>query len=148
MKVIFLKDVPRVGKRHDIKEINDGYATNFLIPRRLAILATAKAVRELELHQKEILVEREVEDNLLMKNLKDLENKIVTIYAKSDDKGHLFSAIHAKNISESMEHQHHAKIDEKFLVLPKPIKSLGEFEIPIMIKNKRSSFKLIVEKEQ
>ena len=48
MKVIFLKDVPRVGKRHDIKEVNDGYATNFLLPRKLAEVATPAAVTRLQ----------------------------------------------------------------------------------------------------
>ena len=52
MKVIFLQDVPKVGKRHDVKEINDGYVMNFLIPRKLAILATPKAVAELDKRKK------------------------------------------------------------------------------------------------
>ena len=51
MKVIFLQDVPRVGKRHDIKEVNDGYAMNFLFPRKLAELATSKAIAELEVQR-------------------------------------------------------------------------------------------------
>ena len=54
MKVIFLQDVARVGKRHDIKEINDGYAMNFLFPRKLAELATPSAIAELEKRKKNI----------------------------------------------------------------------------------------------
>ena len=53
MKVIFLKDVPRVGKRNDIKEVNDGYAVNFLFPRKLAEMATPSAINELEKRKKE-----------------------------------------------------------------------------------------------
>ena len=60
MKVIFLKDVPRVGRRHDIKEVNDGYAMNFLLPRKLVELATPKTVAGLELRKKTIEIEREV----------------------------------------------------------------------------------------
>ena len=146
MKVIFLQDVPRVGKRHDIKEVNDGYAVNFLFPRKLATLATAKAIKELEFRQKEIIIEREVQDDLLMKNLKDIAEKKTTIKTKADEKGHLFSAINAKIISEAMQKEHHAKIDDKFIALEKPIKELGEFDIHIVIKNKKASFKLIVEK--
>lgn len=146
MKVIFLKDVPRVGKRHDIKEVNDGYALNFLIPRKLAELATPGAISELEKRKKNVEIEREVQEDLLMKNLEEIKGKIIKIKAKADEKGHLFSKIHNKEIVEEMKRQNHADIDPEFIVLEKPIKEIGEFEIPIEIKSKKSSFKLIVEK--
>ena len=146
MRVIFLQDVQRVAKRHDIKEINDGYAMNFLIPRKLAELATPKAVAELEKRKKNIEIERAVQTDLLMKNLEEIKGKVVTIKAKADDKGHLFSGIRVKDIVEEMQKQHHANISEEFIILQKPIKEVGEFEIPISIKGKKSSFKLVVEK--
>ncbi len=146
MKVIFLQDVARVGKRHDIKEVNDGYAMNFLLPRKLAELATPKAVVELEKRKKNIQIEREVQEDLLMKNLEEIKGKTITIKAKADEKGHLFSKIHTKEIVEEMKKQNHADISEEFIVLEKPIKEVGEFEIPIEVKNKKSFFKLVVEK--
>lgn len=146
MKIIFLQDVPRVGKRHDIKEVNDGYAMNFLIPRRLAEVATPKAIVELEKRKKNIEIEREVQEDLLMKNLEEIKGKVLNIKAKADEKGHLFSGIHKKEIVEEMKRQNHADISEDFIVLEKPIKEVGEHEIPIVIKNKKSSFKLTVEK--
>ncbi|MCM2339169.1 MAG: 50S ribosomal protein L9 [Burkholderiales bacterium] len=146
MKVIFLKDVSRVGKKNDIKEVNDGYALNLLFPKKLATPATPKAIAELERRQKEIKIEREVQEDLLNKNLEEIKGKTITIRAKSDDKGHLFSAIHPKILVELMEKECHIQIDEKFIVLEKQIKEIGEFEIPILIKNKKSFFKLIVEK--
>ncbi len=147
MKVIFLQDVPRVGKRHDIKEVNDGYVMNFLIPRRLAEIATSKAVAELEKRKKNIEIERGIQEDLLMKNLEEIKGKVVVIKAKADEKGHLFSGIKNKEIIEEMHTQHHADISEEFIVLEKPIKQLGEFEIPIKVGNKKSSFKLIVDGE-
>lgn len=146
MKVIFLKDVPRVGKRHDIKEVNDGYALNFLIPRKLAELATPNAVSELEKRKKNVEIEREVQEDLLMKNLEEIKGKVIQIKAKADDKGHLFSKIHNKEIVEEMKRQNHADIAEEFIVLEKPIKEVGEHEIPIEVKGKKSSFKLVIEK--
>lgn len=145
MKVIFLQDVPRVGKRHDIKEINDGYAMNFLFPRKLAVLATVNAISELEKRKKNIEIEREVQEDLLLKNLEEIKGKVVHLKAKADEKGHLFSKIHNKDIVDAMKDEHHADIDEEFLVLEKPIKEIGEHEIPILIKDKKSSFKLIIE---
>ena len=146
MRVIFLQDVPRVGRRHDIKEVNDGYAMNFLLPRKLAEPATMSAVAKLEQRKKNIEIEREVQEDLLMKNLEEIKGKTVTIKVKADGKGHLFSAIHPKMIVEVMSKENHAQVAEEFIVLEKPIKTIGEFEIPIEVKGKKSSFKLIVQK--
>ncbi len=145
MKVIFLQDVARVGKRHDIKEVNDGYAMNFLFARKLAEPATAKAVTELEKRKKNIEIEREVQMDLLIKNLEEIKGKTVVMKARADDKGHLFSGIKNKEIVEEMRKQHHADINEEFITLEKPIKEVGEFDVPISIKGKKSSFKLVVE---
>src|SRR3989344_9587472 len=145
MRVIFLKDVPRVGKRHDIKEVNDGYAMNFLCPKKLAEPATAKAVAELEMRKKEIMIEREVQAELLMKNLEEIKGKVVHMRGKADEKGHLFSGIHAKEIVATLHTEHHAEVSLESIALDKPIKEIGEFEIPILVKGKKSSFKLIVE---
>ena len=146
MRVIFLKDIPRVGKRYDIKEVPDGYAMNFLLPRRLAQIATAKAVAELEIKKREIVIERETQTNLLLKNLEEIRGKVVKMKGKASEKGSLFSAIHKKEIVEAMSKQHHVEITEELIALEKPIKEIGEFEIPIEVKDKKSSFKLVVEK--
>ncbi|KKR79445.1 MAG: 50S ribosomal protein L9 [Candidatus Nomurabacteria bacterium GW2011_GWA2_40_9] len=152
MKVIFLKDVAKVGKRHDVKEVNNGYAQNFLLPRKLAEKATDKAIAELARRQKELVIEREVQEDLLMKNLEEIKGKVITIVSKANEKGSLFSSIHKKEILEAMKKEHRAEINEDFIILDKPIKNLGEFEIPIQISTpsnsggqvKKSAFKLIV----
>ena len=146
MKVIFLHDVPRVGKKYDVKEISDGYAVNFLLPRKLAITATPKAIAELETMKKDIAIEGEVQENLLNKNLEEIRGRVVTIKGKTNEKGHLFSAIHKKEIIQAMKDQQHADIGEEFIILEKPIKEVGGHEIPISIKGKKTSFKLIIEK--
>jgi large subunit ribosomal protein L9 len=145
MKVIFLKDVPRVGKKNDVKEVNDGYALNFLFPHKLAEAATPKSLDSLKKKQNEIIVEREVQEDLLIKNLEEIKGKIITIKGKANEKGSLFSAIHKKEIRDELQKQN-IEINEEFIVLEKPIKEIGEFEIPIQIKHKKSSFKLIVER--
>jgi len=146
MKVIFLKDVPRVGKKNDVKELGDGYVMNFLLPRRLAVIATPKALAEFELRKKEITIEREVQEDLLIRNLEEIKGKTIVMKVRADEKGHLFSAIHEKAMVEAMKEQHHADISEEFIVLEKPVKVVGEFEIPLKIQDKKSFFKLLVEK--
>ncbi len=146
MKVIFLKDVARVGRKYDIKDISDGYAVNFLFPRGLATPATAKAVAELESRKKEILVEREVQNDLLMKNFEALKGKIISIKGKANELGHLFSAIHKKEIVDAVKEQSHVDIVEESIILEKPIKEIGGFEVPISIKGKNSSLNLLVER--
>lgn len=145
MKVIFLQDVPRVGKRHDVKDVNDGYAFNFLLPKKLATPASPQALAELETRKQTIEIERKVQEDLLKKNLESVKDKIVHMKAKTDEKGHLFQGIHAKEIVAAMRTEHHAEIAEDVIVLEKPIKQIGEFEIPIKVKNQKSSFKLVVE---
>src|SRR3989338_7818480 len=98
MRVIFLQDVPRVGKRHDVKNVNDGYAMNFLLPRKLAEMANPKNLAELERRRKEVVVEKEIQGELLERNLAELKDKVVHMKAKADEKGHLFSGIHKKEI--------------------------------------------------
>jgi large subunit ribosomal protein L9 len=146
MRVIFLKDVPRVGKRHDIKDVNDGYAMNFLLPRKLAEVATPRAVAQLEQRKKNVEIERDIQMDLLLKNLEEIKGKVLHMSGKTDEKGHLFSGIRPRDIVEAMKKEYHADIDEGAIKLQKPIKETGEFTIPIEIQGQKSSFKLVIEK--
>jgi large subunit ribosomal protein L9 len=146
MKVIFLKDVPRVGRKNDVKEINDGYAINFLFPRKFAEPATVKTISMLEQRKKEVMLEHEMEQNLLLKNLSEIKGKTIVLKGKANEKGSLFSAIHKKEIAEAMKMQNNTNIKEEFIILEKPIKETGEFEIPVEIKDKKSFFKLVIER--
>ena len=146
MKVIFLKDVPRVGRRNDVKEVNDGYASNFLFPQKIAIPATPQALAALEKKKNEVLLDNKIQEELLLKSLAELKDKVVTISGKTNEKGSLFSAIHKKEIVEALKKEHKAEVEESFLVLDKPLKEVGEFEIPVQIKNHKTTFKVIIKK--
>lgn len=144
MKVIFLKDVARIGKKNDVKEVNDGYALNFLFPRKLAEIATGSSIKKLEIKKSEILIKKEVQDELLSKNLKELKDKEIVIFGKANEKGGLFSAIHKKEILEALKKAHNIEINEESIVLNKPIKEIGQYDIMVKINKKESFFKLIV----
>lgn len=147
MKVIFLKDVPRVAKRHDIKEISGGYAVNFLFPYKFAEPATTKSIAALEERKKQIQIEREVGENLLLRNLEEIKGKILHMKSKTDEKGHLFSGIRPRDMVLAMKKEHRADIDLGAIKMNHPIKEVGEYEIPVEMHGKKSFFKLIVEKE-
>ena len=92
-------------------------------------MATANAMANLARRQKEIIVEREVQEDLLMKNLEAIKGKVITIKGKANEKGSLFSAIHKKEIKEELEKEHKIEIGEEFIILEKqkPSKVLSLF---------------------
>jgi large subunit ribosomal protein L9 len=145
MKIVLLKDVPKVGQKYDIKDVPDGYALNFLIPQKLAALATAGKLTEIEQLKKSMAIQKEQEESELLKSLKALNGLELIIKAKASDKGHLFSKINKKDIIEKMKKDYNIEINEDCIILDEPIKEIGEFEIPVEVKDKKVKFKLVVE---
>lgn len=148
MKVIFLQTIKGKAKKDEIKEVNEGYANNFLFPKKLATPATPNALGELQKRLDTIRVEREVQDDLLLKNLAQIKDIEVTISVKANEKGSLFSSIGPKEIIEALFKQKKVSISEEFIVLPKHIKEVGESMISVSIKGKKAEFKLIVIKSK
>ena len=130
-------------KANDEQTINELVASVLLAK---AINGDNRAITELNKKKQNIEIERGVQESLLLKSLEEIKDKTITIKGKANEKGSLFKAIHKKEIVEEMARQHHADIAEEFIILEKPIKEVGEFEIPIEIKHKKSSFKLVIEK--
>jgi large subunit ribosomal protein L9 len=147
MKVIFLKEVPKIGKKYEIKDVNDGYAMNFLLPKKLAEAATAGKVREIEEMKKTVQIEQKIQDDLLMKNLAQISGLELILKEKTSESGHLFKSISKDEIVQKMKKDYHIDISPDCLVLDKNIKSLGEYSVPVQVKDKKTSFKLIIEKE-
>ncbi len=148
MKVILKKDIPKIGKRGDIKEMNDGYARNFLIPHSLAEAATPEAVANLEKIQKIARIEKEVERDLLLKNLKQLTGVTVTLDRNANEQGHLFSGIHPNDIIESLRKEHRIEILPEHLIIEKPIKELGTFTVNVLVGDAKALFTVEVRNEK
>lgn len=132
MKVILLKDVDKLGKKYEIKKVADGYARNFLIPKKLARLVDKQALKWLEV-QKEIEVKRTEEE---LKKAQELASKIdgqeITIPVKVGENGQLFESINVQKISEKLE-ELGFEIKKNQIVLSSPIKELGEFSVKIKL---------------
>ncbi len=133
MKVIFIKDLKGQGKVGDEKNISDGYAKNFLIPRGYAIEATASNLNDLK-GKKESEVYKKEQD---IKHAQELKAKLaeltVDIKTKSGDNGKLFGSITSKDISDELKKQHNISVDKKKIVLPDGIKEIGKFTVDVKL---------------
>ena len=127
MKVILLKDVKGTGKKNEVKEVSDGYARNYLLPKKLAVPADNTNMKELKA-QKEY--EAAVE---LGKKMEELN---VVIYAKAGDGGRLFGSITSKDIAEQIKKQHNIEVDKRKITLDEPIRVLGSRFVDIKIHQK------------
>ncbi len=148
MKVILLKDVKKIGRRGEVKEISDGYARNFLIPQRLAELATPEAIAKLEKMKQVSHIEKKVQHDLLVENIKKLEAITVVLKRPANEKGHLFSAIRAEDIVEALQTKHSTQIAPENLIIDTPIKMLGTFSIGAKVDEVKGKFTLVVEQEK
>ena len=131
MKVILLQDVPNVGRKYEVKNVSDGYARNFLFLHQLAKLATPAAIKAVETEKKRLGQEKEVQKDLLKMNLDELKDLKIEIKEKVNEKGHLFAAIHAEEISKILKEQYHLEIPVEMIGLEKPIKEIGEYKVKI-----------------
>lgn len=129
MKIIFLQDVKGQGKKGEMKEVSEGYARNYLLPRKLAIAATADNLNTLRLKEKARQAQLAAEKAKAAENAKALENVVVKIAAKAGGAGKLFGAVTSKEISDALKSQHGIEVDSKKLVQAEPIKSYGSYEV-------------------
>ncbi|MEK7555781.1 MAG: 50S ribosomal protein L9 [Patescibacteria group bacterium] len=148
MKVILLHDIPKVGKKYDVKEISSGHVRNFLLPKGLVQIATDNTLKVVEERKKISDAGRKIHEDLLIKNIGSLKGTAVTMRAKANEKGHLFAGIHKEEIVPEIKKQLRLDIEPNHIELPDPIKELGETEIAVSAHGRSATFKLVVEKEE
>lgn len=142
MKVILLHDVPNIGRKYDIKNVSDGYARNFLFPRKLAQIATTQNIQVIEKQKKQHEQEKEIQKDILKKNIEVLEGLEISITKKTNEKGHLFAGINKEDVAKILKEQKHIDIPADIIELEKPIKEIGEYKIKV----KDKEFILLVAK--
>ncbi|MDO4711982.1 MAG: 50S ribosomal protein L9 [Peptostreptococcaceae bacterium] len=136
MKVIFLKDVKGTAKKGELKEVSDGYARNFLLPKGIAKEANAVNINEHKQQEKgkEIKAQREEEE------ARELGEKIrgtrVEIFTKAGEGGRLFGAITSKDIADALSKKIGMDVDKKKILLAEPIKNLGTVDVEIKLHQK------------
>lgn len=129
MKVIFLTDVRGQGKKDEMKEVSDGYARNYLLPRKLAVEATADTLNTMKLKEKAKKAQLEKDKAAAEETAKSLESLIVKIPAKAGAGGKLFGSVTSKEISDALLKQHDMAIDKNKIVQAEPIKSFGSYSV-------------------
>ncbi len=134
MKVILLRDVAKIGKRFEIVNVPDGYALNKLIPVKDAEPATPTNIKRINQNKARLMTNK----SELLKEVQEVVDKInlepLSIITESNEQGHLFKAVHAKDIVESAK-KRNLKLSEDFIVINEPIKSVGEHKITIKLQD-------------
>ena len=126
MKVILLEDVKSVGKKGELVNASDGYAKNFLFPKKLAVEATKSNLNDFELKQKAEAKRKKEELEQAQNMAKELENKTVTVKVKTGENGKLFGSVTNKEVAEEIVKQTGMQIDKKKVSIGDPIKMVGE----------------------
>ena len=133
MEIVLLEDVKALGKKGQIVKVNDGYARNFILPKELGVEATSKNLNDLKL-QKANAVKVAAEQLAAAKELAEQIEKVsVTLKMKAGEGGKAFGSISGKEIAAAAADQLKLDIDKKKLVLPEPIKTFGNHEVPVKL---------------
>ena len=136
MKVILLKDVKGTGKKGEMKEVSDGYARNFLLPKKMAIVADNTAVKELNEKNKAAENKAQKEYEAAVELGKKMKEMNIVMYSKAGDGGRLFGSITSKDIAEQLKKQHDIVVDKRKVLLNEPIRVLGSTNVEIKIHQK------------
>lgn len=136
MKVILLQDEKKLGKKGDIVTVNDGFARNYVIPKKIGIEATNKNLNDLKLHNAN-------EEKIAAKALADaqefaalMETQEVLVRMKAGEGGKAFGSVSSKEIAAAYLQQHGKEIDKKKILLSDPIKSFGSFDVKVKLHQK------------
>ena len=136
MKVILLKDIKGTGKKGEVKEVSDGYARNFLLPKKMVIVADNTAVKELNEKNKAAENKAQKEYEAAVELGKKMKEMNIVMYSKAGDGGRLFGSITSKDIAEQLKKQHDIVVDKRKVLLNEPIRVLGSTNVEIKIHQK------------
>ncbi len=146
MKVVLLKDIKKLGKTGEIKEVSDGYARNYLIPKGLAEIATTGKLKEINNLKKAEQRKKEQQLAKLKEIVNQLNEQSFTVKVKAGDSGKLFGSLTSEKIATVIKDKAGITIDKR-KILTKPIKELGRYDITIAFKEDlKATIHLFVEK--
>lgn len=132
MKVIFQQDVKGSGKQGELKNVSDGYARNFLLPKGLAIEATPQAISEYNSKNDAVKHHKQQEKEQALSQKEILSGKVIKLSAKAGENGKLFGAVTTKEITETINKQFNLNVDKRKIKAP-DIKELGSYNFEVKL---------------
>lgn len=144
MKIILLQDVRDIGKKYDIKDVANGHALNFLIPRKLAQIATPALEKQISAMKAKDAEAKRAAEAAVVKALESLKSRSIEIAEKANEKGHLFSAVHKAEIVKVLNQTAGTSLTESQVQFDKPVKEVGDFPFEVTVGETVLKFKLIV----
>ena len=144
MKVILLNDVPKVGKKYDVRDVADGHALNHLLPNRHAIFASKSALEKSAIQRAQWEKGRKQGKEEAATALAALQDTIIEIQEKANEQGHLFASIGEEEIADAIFQQKKIKITPEMVDIDKPLKEVGERDITLRLGDLRAVFRLAI----
>ncbi|NLC63318.1 MAG: 50S ribosomal protein L9 [Thermoanaerobacterales bacterium] len=133
MKVILLKDLTNLGKRGDIVNVAEGYARNYLFPKKLAEQATEGGIKQVEQQKQAEEKKKKKERELALNMAEKLSKAQIVLNVRAGEQGKLFGSITSKDISQALKKQYKINVDKRKIELAEPIKSIGEYDVMIKL---------------
>lgn len=144
MQVVLLKDVRGVGQRHEVKNVADGYAVNYLFKNKFAEPATEEKIRQINAQKEAAAEAQRKEDEVLDKKILSLKGKTITLQLRATEKGGLFKAITEKDIAKAILGEHSLQIPEVSIKLAGPVKTTGQHAVTLQSKNTKVEIMLVI----
>ncbi|OGJ56230.1 50S ribosomal protein L9 [Candidatus Peribacteria bacterium RIFCSPHIGHO2_01_FULL_51_9] len=148
MEVLLLQDIAGVGKKNDLLAVGDGFALNFLLPQRQALVATPTVRRRYAEEIRKRAEEREREKQMKTDLAQGISGKEVRIARKVTKTGKLYAAVSEKVIAEELKKQHSLAVDPSAIQISDPLKMTGVFEVTLKLGQREEKIKVIVEAEK
>ena len=133
MKIILLQDEKKLGKKGDIIEVSEGYARNYILPKKIGVEATPKNMNDLKLQKANAsrIAQEQLEAAQAM--AAELQAKQIIVKIKAGEGGKVFGSVSSKEIAAACKEQHGIEIDKKKILLPESLKSFGSYEVSIKL---------------
>jgi large subunit ribosomal protein L9 len=149
MKVVLLENLPGKGKAGEIKEVNKGYAKNFLLPRGLALVATPAVIRQVESRLEKEKLEESIDREKLVELAQQIEGREIHLKARMGAGERLFGSITTADVAEELSRVTGSVIDKKNIDIEKPFRQIGSYEVAVKLASDiKPQITVVIEEEK